>query len=335
MPLPIHYGFLLVSNFSMIAYASAIESLRLANRESGKELYQWTTATMSGEPIKASNEVTIVPDMRAADCRNVTTLFVCSGIQVPRAWTPELASFLKEQAAQKVAIGGLCTGAYILAKSGLLDGYQATLHWANLATTREEFPNIRFTEDLFEIDRDRYTCAGGTAPIDMMLRIIREDHGQDMAAMVSEILIIDRIRCKADRQRIPLRQRIGTSQPKLTEAVMLMESNLEEPITPDELASYVKISRRQLERLFRKYLDCTPTRYYLDIRLANARRLLLQTEKSILEISMDCGFVSAPHFSKCYRDLFGLPPREERRLLLDRRVVEAPVDAESAGKSTD
>ena len=123
----------------------------------------------------------------------------------------------------------------------------------------------------------------------------------------------ERIRDKNDRQRVPLKQRIGASQPKLAEAVSLMEANIEEPMTLDELSYHVGLSRRQLERLFQRYLHCVPTRYYLELRLERARQLLLQSSMPIVDIALACGFISAPHFSKCYRDTFSLPPRDERR----------------------
>jgi len=180
---------------------------------------------------------------------------------------------------------------------------------------REEFPKTQFSDDLFQIDRDRITCAGGQASLDMMLKIISDVHGPTLSAHISEQFMCERIRGTEDRQRIPLQLHLGANQPKLTEAVILMEANLEEPISLDELSSYVGISRRQLERLFQKHLNCVPTRYYLNLRLNRARLLLLQTSKSIVDIALACGFISAPHFSKCYRDMFGIPPRDERRKL--------------------
>ena len=163
------------------------------------------------------------------------------------------------------------------------------------------------------MDIDRYTSAGGTGPLDMFLHEIRNAHGADLASAITEQFMCDRIRDKHDRQRVPLTQRIGTNQPKLAEAVALMEANIEEPMTLDELSFHVGLSRRQLERLFQRYLQCVPTRYYLELRLERARQLLLQTSMPIVDIALACGFISAPHFSKCYRDTFGLPPRDERR----------------------
>jgi len=304
--------------FSLIAFAAAIDTLRLANRLYGSELYTWETITPNDDVVKASNGLEVKPDRNLSEVELYETLFVCGGIKIRSTWSDSLGKWLRQQDRKGATLGSLCTGTYILAKAGLLDGYRCTIHWENISSTREEFPQLHITDDIYEIDRNRYTCAGGTTAIDMMHHLLSMQHGRALAAAVSEEFLVDHVRGMTDRQRIPLRQQIGTSQPKLTEAVMLMEANIEDPLTPDELSSLVKISRRQLERLFRSYLSCTPTQYYLGLRLRNARRLLLQTEKAIIDISLVCGFSSAPHFSKCYRDMFGLPPRDERRLLLVR-----------------
>jgi len=314
--MPSRYGFLIVPGFSMIAFAAAIDTLRLANRVSNQRLYEWETISSDGKPVTASNGLEVTTGQSIKSNAQYSALIVCGGAKVHQGWSQSLGEGLRIAAKRGVALGSLCTGTYLLARAGLLEGYRCTIHWERLISTREEFPKLQLTDDIYEIDRDRYTCAGGTTPIDMMLELISLEHGSSMSAAISESILVDRVRSMQDHQRIPLRQQLGTSQPKLTEAVLLMESNLEEPLSPDELANYVSISRRQLERLFRSYLHCTPTQYYLRLRLRNARLLLLQTEKSIVEISLACGFASAPHFSKCYRDMFGLPPRDERRLLL-------------------
>ncbi len=328
---PKHFGFLAMPGFSLIAYAAAIDTLRLANRIEGKTLYTWVTITPKDELVQASNGLEVKPDPITKVPVDYDAIIVCGGVKITNTWSDSLGKWLREQDKKNVAMGSLCTGTYILAKAGLLDGYRCTIHWENIASTREEFPHLQITDDIYEIDRNRYTCAGGTTPIDMMHHLVSIQHGRRLAAAISEEFLVDHVRSMKDRQRIPLRQQIGTSQPKLTEAVMLMEANIEETLSPDELSSLVKISRRQLERLFRSYLSCTPTQYYLGLRLRNARRLLLQTERPIIDISLVCGFSSAPHFSKCYRDLFGLPPRDERRLLVTRgEFAESPSEAGSS-----
>ena len=333
---PKRYGFLLLANYSMIAFSSAVEPLRIANLLAGRPLYEWQLITSGGHPEAASNGLIMQPVRACSEVGELDGVFVCGGVEIKLAVDKAALFWIRKLAHRKVPLGALCTGSYLLAKADLLDGYRATIHWENLASLREEFPQIIVSSELFEVDRDRYTCAGGTAPLDMMLYLIAEQHGADLAARISEECIVERIRGRHDRQRIPLKQRLGTSQPKLMKAVTLMEANLEEPIGLDDLAGYVGLSRRQLERLFQKYLDCVPTRYYLQLRLARARQLLLQTDMSIFDVAFACGFVSAPHFSKCYRDFFGSPPRDERRLRKPQtgREPEEPIQGPPQQRGT-
>lgn len=307
------YSFLLVPQFTLLAYSSAIDPLRMANQLSNRELYTWRTLSTDGEPVASSCGVRIPADGSLDDDPQATAVFVCGGMDVQRTFDPRVLPWLRKLANRKLVLGALCTGSYVLAEAKLLKGYRCTIHWENFAGIRERHPDLVISQELFEIDRDRYTCAGGIAPMDMMLHLIRRHHGSDLATAVSEQFVCDRIRDNHDRQRVPLRHRIGTSQPKLMEAVSLMEANIEEPMALDELSQHIGLSRRQLERLFKKYLNCVPTRYYLQIRLERARQLLLQTSMPIVDTALACGFISAPHFSKCYRLVFGVPPREERR----------------------
>jgi len=314
MSKPTRYGFLLLPNYSMIAFSSAVEAMRMANRLSGEPLYEWPIYSLDGEPVAASNGLLISADHRAVDAKDLDAIFVCSGLRVWQNWSEDLNKLLHGYKRKEMILGGICSGAFLLAKAGLLDGYRCTIHWEYIASLRESVPNAVVTEELYELDRDRYTVSGGSAPLDMMLKLVRETHGKELVVSISEQFMCDRMRGEYDKQRIPLRLLLGADQPKLTEAVELMESNLEELINLDDLASLVGISRRQLERLFKKYLDCVPRRYYLDLRLKKARQLLLQTPRSISEIAIACGFVSASHFSKSYREMFGFSPREERQL---------------------
>jgi len=307
------YGFLLVPDFTLLAYSSAVEPLRMANKLSNKTLYKWHTISVDGGPVASSSGIRIPADLSINDGHQPTAIFVCGGVDIQRSYDPHILPWLRKMANRKVIVGGLCTGSYLLAEARLLRGHRCTIHWENFAGIREKHPDLIISQELFEIDRDRYTCAGGIAPLDMMLHLIRRQHGSELATAVSEQFICDRIRDNHDRQRIPLRHRIGTGQPKLMEAVCLMEANIEEPMALDELSQHIGLSRRQLERLFKKYLDCVPTRYYLQLRLERARQLLLQTSMPIVDTALACGFISAPHFSKCYRLIFGVPPREERR----------------------
>ena len=321
----IRYGFLPVPDFTLVAFANAIEPLRMANRISGQLLYSHPVFTLDGQAAQASNGLTVGPASKIDSPSPLDALFVCAGTRFDPAWNDALTQELHQLRQKKIPIGGVCTGSYLLARAGILDGYRCTVHWESIGDMRDEFPELIISSELFELDRDRYTCSGGTAPMDMMLTLISRDHGVPLANAISEQFICERIRGQHDRQRIPLQHQFGANQPKLVEAVELMEANIEEPMSLDELSGHVGISRRQLERIFQKHLQCVPTRYYLELRLRRARTLLLKSSKTVVDIAFSCGFVSAPHFSKCYRDCFGVPPREERRRLLQSEPSVAPT----------
>ena len=219
---------------------------------------------------------------------------------------------LRKFSRRGIHLGSLCTASYLLAKAGLLSERKSTIHWENLISMKEDFPDLEITNNLFEIDRDRYSCSGGTSALDLMLNIITENHGVSLAKHVSDQLIHERIRDSRDYQRMNLRTRLGVSHPKLIFSVAIMEENLEEPLSQKELSRKANISLRQLERLFKKYLSCSPNQYYLKLRLGRSRTLLLQTSMSILSVALASGFVSASHFSKCYKSFYGISPRGAR-----------------------
>jgi transcriptional regulator GlxA family with amidase domain len=310
-------GFLLLNEFTLMTYSAAIEPLRSANYISDSQAFDFETLSLDGSPVTASCGIAITPNGKLENISSFSHLIICGGINIEKNVPKSLVQILKSFGKKNMILGGVDTAAYALAKAGILDNKRCTIHWRNMAGLRELFPHLIVSNSLFEIDGNCMTCGGGIAPLDMMLTLVQSLHSNELASKVSEEFSVDRIRSSTDKQRIPLKSRLGTSQPKLVEAVTLMEANLEEPMSPDEIAKAVSLSRRQLERLFQKYLQIVPTRYYLGLRLNRARQLLLQTSMSIVEVAFACGFVSAPHFSKCYRDFFGLPPRDERRLKHD------------------
>jgi len=310
---PIRYGFLLMPYYSMMAVTSAIEPLRMANQLSKNLLFDWPVITLDGNPVAASNGLIMNPTHSIENAPPLEILFVCSGLNVNNVFNKTLGNLLRKLASQNKKIGSLCTGSYLLAKAGILDGYRCTVHWEVMASLRENYPRVIVSDELYEMDRDRITCCGGSASFDLMLKLISLSDRNILTSNIPEQFMWGRVRGKNDRQRIPLQLQLGAFQSKLTEAVTLMENNIEEPINLEELSKYVGVSRRQLERLFRKHLKCVPTRYYMNLRLNRARELLLQTSKSIIEVAIACGFVSAPHFSKCYRDYFGKSPRDDRQ----------------------
>jgi transcriptional regulator GlxA family with amidase domain len=310
---PERFGFLLLPRFSALPFTSAMEALRAANRISGKQLYEWTTIGSGQQPCVASSGLRVLPDKTVEEIERIDNVIVVTGIDVERIDDRKANNFLRRIARQGSRIGAVSTGSYILARCGLLDGYRCTIHWENIAGFKEAFPQLEVTDELFEIDRNRFTCSGGTAALDLMLSIIALDHGRDLATTCAEAFIHERIRDRHDPQRMALRARLGVSHPKQIKVIELMEGSLEEPLARSLLARKTGLSTRQLERLFRKYLGRTPTRYYLELRLQRARTLLLQTSMSVLDVALACGFVSASHFSKCYREYYAKTPRQERQ----------------------
>ncbi|MGF1561588.1 MAG: GlxA family transcriptional regulator [Geminicoccaceae bacterium] len=310
-------AFVLVPNFSMIAFSSAVEILRITNRVAEKQLYNRVLLSRDGGAVSASNGVTVLSDQSLTEFDyggglNPPTVVICAGAGSERYHDARLTTWLRKMDRLGATIGAICTGSYILARSGLLDGYKCTVHWENIAAFREEFPDIDVSADLFEIDRNRFTGSGGTAALDLMLHRVAEKHGNRLATLVSEMCLLDRMRGPNDRQRLPLRVRLGVHHPKLIAAIEMMEANVEEPLSQEELAGYIGLSRRQLERLFRKHLGRTPAQFYLELRLERARHLLYQTEMPIMDVALACGFVSPSHFSTCYRTMYGKTPRAER-----------------------
>ncbi len=307
-------GFLLLPHFSMIAFTSCIEPLRAANRMNEGNLYQWKTYSVDGDKVAASNGVSITTDAAFTDTidADVDVLFVCAGLQARDYRNSSMTAKLQAYARAGVPLGGVCTGSIALANAGLLDKCRCTIHWENIEGFVEVYPGLDVTATLFEIDGDRYTCSGGTAPLDMMIYSIAKDHGKPLAASVAEQMLHSPVRQPHDHQRTSIQYRTGISHPKLLAAIAYMEAYIETPLGLPEFAKRLNISLRQLERLFRSLLGTTPSRYYLALRLQRARQLLTQTTMSILQIAVATGFKSAAHFTQAYKNHFTYPPRTER-----------------------
>jgi len=309
---PHRFAFVLLPQFSLLSFSGAIDALRLANRVAGAELYEWLLLSEDGNPVEASCGLTFdvagpLPELGRDD-----TILLCSGLDVEDRTTQRLLNWLRREARRGLAMGGLCTAGYVLARAGLLDGKRATIHWENADSFTEAFTDVDLTKTVFVHDGNRMTTAGGTASIDLMLKLIADDHGEDLANTVADQLIYSAIRTDQDTQRLSVPSRIGVRHPKLGRVIQIMEANLEEPISPANLAEEVVLSTRQLERLFRRYLNRSPKRYYMELRLQKARNLLLQTDMSVINVALACGFTSPSHFSKCYRAQYQTTPYRER-----------------------
>ncbi|OLS48641.1 AraC family transcriptional regulator [Rhodovulum sulfidophilum] len=304
--------FVLLDRFTMISFAGAIEPFRIANRMAGRTLYRWRLAAEGGEEVTCSNGTRIRPDIGFEPLGRDEMVIICGGLDVQSETTRGLVAWLRREARKGLVMAGLCTAAHALAKAGLLDGKRATIHWENQDGFLEDFPEIELTRSVFVIDGNRMTTAGGTASIDLALTLIARTHGQDLANAVADQLVYSSIRTDQDTQRLSIPTRIGVRHPKLSQVIQVMEKNLEDPISPATLARDVGMSTRQLERLFRRYLNRSPKRYYMELRLSKARNLLMQTDMSVINVALACGFASPSHFSKCYRAHYDTTPYRER-----------------------
>ncbi len=309
---PRRFVFVLLENFTLLCFASAVEALRIANRMADQKLYEWQIVGEGGEYMSASAGIWFRLDADLGELSRDDTIMVCGGIDVAQATTKKVLNWLRREARRGVTIGGLCTAGYTLAKAGLLDGKKATIHWENQDSFQEEFEEVTLTKSVFVVDGNRMTTAGGTSSIDLMLKIIADDHGEKLAGTVADQLIYTSIRTDQDTQRLSVPTRIGVRHPKLSTVIQIMEANIEDPISPSILARDVGMSTRQLERLFRRYLNRSPKRYYMELRLQKARNLLLQTDMSVINVALACGFTSPSHFSKCYRAQYQTTPYRER-----------------------
>jgi len=279
-----------------LSWAGLAQPLRLAARVLGRERLQVQTA-----PLPA-----------AADAGFAHIALLVADVDTDSPAAEELRRAI-ERCQQAPAWGGVGAAVLWLARAGALEGTRAALPWSLYAETDDTAERAILSSQIFEIDGNRLTCCGGAASIDFSLTLLQEVFGSDLQAVVKEALCIDRVRPGGERQRVALQARFGALQPKLSEAVMLMEANIEEPLSTDEIAGLVGISRRQLERQFKQYLGSVPSRYYLELRLRRARQLLLESNQSIVQVGLMCGFSSGSHFSTAYGTLFGITPREERQ----------------------
>lgn len=307
------YGFLLLDDFSLIALAAAVDPLRIANTVVGRRVYDYQLIATGGDFVQSSDGICVRPNATMADSGSFDAVFVVGPNPIPRRGIGAVLDWLRLLARHGTALGGLDTGSFFLARAGLLNGYRCTIHWEDQDVLMEQFPMLTVSNRLYEVDRDRYTCSGGVAPLDLMVHLLGMPPGsRSLAARVLELLIAER-RSHEQRQRTSLRQYMGAEHAKLDEALQVMESNVEETLTVAEIASYLRVSQRQLERWFHERLGKTPAQAYLEIRLLRARQLLYRTSQPLEEICARTGFTSMTHFATRYKAQFQIPPSVDRR----------------------
>ncbi len=311
---PTHIAFVLLEEFTHLAFSCAIEPLRIANHVSERPLYVWTLLSADGKQVACSNGSVTLVDAGFDPLEKVDHLFVVSGLNVPDYVMPDLLHFLRRERAHGTRIGAICSGAYVLARAGFLDDHDAALHWAWHELFEEEFPRVGLRKSVFVADDEFWTASGGTAAADMMLHLIAQEHGRDLAIETSDQMVYNSVREGAAEQRLSLQSRHGIRSEHLIRAIRMIEDGLEAPLSPSVIAEDLGISTRQLERLFGKYLRTSPKRFIMDMRLQKARALIQQTDNPVSDIAMACGFSSTSHFSKVYSAQFGSSPLRHRGL---------------------
>lgn len=312
MKRPQHFVFALVDEFTHLAFSCAIEPLRIANLVSGQELYRWSLASEDGKSATASNGTACQVQSDFASIPSCDRIFVVTGLNLRQKKLGALISTLRRERSCGTQIGAVCSGAYVLAKAGFLDGRRAATHWEYHDGFREEFPTVRLVRSVFVTDDQFLTASGGTAAADLMLHLIEQDHGYDLAVAVADQMVYNAVRDSNAAQRVSLQSRKGIRNAHLIRAIEIMRANLHDPISPGAIAEDLGISTRQLERLFERYLNTSPNKHFMEMRLERAHHLLLQTESGITEIAMACGFANVGHFGRVYRTAFGVSPARQR-----------------------
>ena len=310
-----HFAFALVDEFSHLAFSCAVEPLRIANLISGEPLYQWSFLSEDGERATCSNGSVTLVHYAFSEPPVCDRLFVLSGINMSKHVTKPLAAMLRREKARGRAIGALCSAAWVLAELGFLDGQKAAIHWDYHDSFMDRFPAVGLVRNVFVADEKHITASGGTATADLMLHLIEKDHGYDLSIAVADQMVYTAAREATAEQRVSLQSRSGMRNAHLAKAIQMMRESLEDPVSPTVIAAEIGISTRQLERLFGKYLNSSPKKYYMEIRLERARHLLVQTEASIIDVAFSCGFENPGHFSRVYKAAFGITPMLQRSRL--------------------
>ena len=308
-PPPRAYAFVLVPGYSQLGFSCALEALSLANRHpSGRQFYSWRLLSENGMPVAAYNGVTVAVDADLVALARDETIILCAGEDVGKGSTRKLLNWLRRETRKGMDFGALSSGTYTLALAGLIAGKRVTTHWEYKSALSEVLPDVIMEDSIFSVDGRVFTTAGGAASMDMMLDRIRSDYGLDLATWVADQMVYSDPRLHSHSQRTVLRSRPEVRNSKLALAMQIMENNIEDPLTPDEIAAVIALSTRQLERLFAKYIGVSPKRHYLRLRLEKARDLLRQTELSVTDVCVASGFKSLSHFSKSYRAAYGISP---------------------------
>ncbi|WP_343563829.1 GlxA family transcriptional regulator [Kiloniella sp. b19] len=305
--------FLLLPKLTMLALSSAVEPLRVANQITNKELYRWYLMSEDGAPVTCSNGISIAPDSELQNIPKDSKAFICSGVEPFENISPRVMGWVNRQYVFGRTVGSICTGAFTLAKAGLLNDKTFTLHWENQPSFMEYFPELQPTGSLYEIDGELMTCGGGNAALDMMLHMIEQDHGKDLATVVSDMCIHFGSSDRETSQQSAYSVAIKSGNQHLIGAMQYMLTSIEDPVEIHEIAEQIDLSRRQMERLFKRYVGVSPVKFYIKLRVERAYALLNETSMPIPEIAAATGFNSASQLAFQFKKRFGLSPTQLRK----------------------
>lgn len=309
---------LLLDQYSLLSFASVTEPFLACNQLCGERRYHIEYIGY-GDQISSDGRVSVQTEINlnqpdAIEKCTADILIVCGGLPLNFPQNTVLLDDLSRMKNAYRKVIGVATGGVAMAKAGLLAHKKASLHWWNSHSLRSEFSDIYFSQDLYSVDGNMATCRGGSSAMDLSFSIIGQAQGSDMVEALSDHFLRERLGVNGARNNETKIIQPTAQHPKLDEAIKLMDANIDEPLSTEDIANHIQLSIRQFERLFKHHFKSTPSQYYLDIRLEKARAKLLTTHASITDIALACGFSSTAHFSTRYRHQFGLTPTEDRAL---------------------
>ncbi len=306
-----HFVFLLIPGFSLVALSCAVDALRAANVESGETLFQWTMVAENVGEVASSSGISI-SCIEIIEDRSIDVLVVCGGERSHLFASSAVDSWLKICGRRHMMIGSISDGAYVVAAAGLFNAHRSTIHWKCQSPYRERFPDLDVRTSIMEIDRNRFSCAGGTASLDLMLHFIAHEKDNEFVGRIADNYFHDVVRNEEQLQPMTSRYRFAARNRTVSDALLIMDAELEAPSPISNIAKRLHVSHRQLDRLFKRYLETSPGQYYRGMRLARAAGLLRQTELSTGEIALGCGFQSSSHLSGHFKSHFGVTPHQYR-----------------------
>ncbi|MER9707573.1 GlxA family transcriptional regulator [Mesorhizobium sp. M0204] len=315
---PAEFLVLLLPGFSQLCLSSFIDPLRLANSLSGHELFSWRLASLDGQSVASASGISVgvsgglmdQAQPHQADPRG--GILLCAGEGVEGHSSRGLRAFLRDCARSRVPVYALGTATWLLADAGVLGNSRCTIHWGKMAALSETYYDLNIDDVLFVRGGQFVTCAGELAAFDLAIDVIEDSCSDDLVRDICQHLTADRWRDGESSQSVPPGLRYAGAAKKLLRILQLMEKNVEEPLSLRDISRRAELSRRQIERLFARHLSTTPWQHYLSLRLLKARQLIEMTAMPITDVAIACGFVSASHFSKCFREHFKMSPSRVR-----------------------